>query len=74
MLDILPQIYYRIVITKKEAKRLGFEITGTLGVLFKAKQKGLIPAVKPYIDKLQTTNFRISPRIVKEMLALSNET
>ena len=58
---------------RKEAKRLGFKITGTLGVLFRAKQKGLIPALKPYIDKLQAIDFRISPLVVKELLTLSDE-
>jgi predicted nucleic acid-binding protein len=58
---------------RKEAKRLGFKITGTLGVLFNAKQKGFIPALKPCIDKLQTIDFRISPLVIKELLALSGE-
>ncbi|KAA6301615.1 MAG: hypothetical protein EZS26_002221 [Candidatus Ordinivivax streblomastigis] len=59
---------------RKEAKRLGLKITGTLGLLFSAKQKGLIPALKPYLDKLQAVDFRISPIIVQELLTLSNET
>ncbi|MDR2844060.1 MAG: DUF3368 domain-containing protein, partial [Candidatus Symbiothrix sp.] len=59
---------------RKEAKRLGLKITGTLGLLFSAKQKGLIPALKPYLDKLQAADFRISPIIVQELLTLSNET
>jgi predicted nucleic acid-binding protein len=58
---------------RKEAKRLGFKITGTLGVLFNAKQKGLIPALKSCIDKLQAVDFRVSPSIVKELLTLSRE-
>jgi predicted nucleic acid-binding protein len=58
---------------RREAKRLGFKITGTLGVLFSAKQKGLIPALKPCIERLQAVDFRIDPSIVKELLALSGE-
>ncbi|OAV65054.1 hypothetical protein Barb6_03004 [Bacteroidales bacterium Barb6] len=58
---------------RKEAKRLGLKITGTLGVLFRAKQKGFIPALKPCLDKLQAVNFRISPQIVEELLVLSKE-
>jgi predicted nucleic acid-binding protein len=58
---------------RKEAKRLGFKITGTLGVLFAAKQKGLISALRPYIERLQAADFRISPSIVKELLSLSGE-
>ncbi|GHT30155.1 hypothetical protein AGMMS49574_09000 [Bacteroidia bacterium] len=58
---------------RKEAKRLGFKITGTLGVLFAAKQRGLIPALKPYTERLQAADFRISPSIVEELLSLSGE-
>ncbi|MDR3251025.1 MAG: DUF3368 domain-containing protein [Tannerella sp.] len=58
---------------RKEAKRLGLKITGTLGLLFAAKQKGFIPVLKPYFDKLQSFDFRISPLIVRELLILSNE-
>jgi predicted nucleic acid-binding protein len=58
---------------RKEAKRLGFKITGTLGILFNAKQKGFIPALKPCIDKLQSIDFRISPHIISELLLLCKE-
>ena len=58
---------------RKEAKRLGFKVTGTLGVLFSAKQKGIIPALRPVIDRLLFADFRISPQIVSELLTLSNE-
>jgi predicted nucleic acid-binding protein len=58
---------------RKEAKRLGFPITGTLGVLYAARQQGLIPALKPCIDALQLVGFRIAPDIVKELLRLCHE-
>jgi len=58
---------------RKEAKRLGLKVTGTLGVLFRAKEKGFIPALKPHIEKLQASDFRISPDVVKELLTLSKE-
>ena len=58
---------------RKEAKRLGFRITGTLGVLFAAKQKELIPALKPLITQLLSVDFRISPHIVNKLLTLSGE-
>ena len=58
---------------RKEAKRLGLPITGTLGVLYAAKQKGLIPALKPYVETLQSVGFRIAPNIVMELLTLCGE-
>jgi predicted nucleic acid-binding protein len=82
-LGILPQMYRRIIINvllilddlkaRKEAKRLGVNFTGTLGILFNAKQEGIIPALKPLIDKLQAADFRISPLIINKLLDLSNE-
>ncbi|MDR3133128.1 MAG: DUF3368 domain-containing protein [Prevotellaceae bacterium] len=58
---------------RKEAKRLGFPVTGTLGILYAARQQGLIPALKPYIDALQSAGFRVASNIIKELLALCHE-
>ncbi len=58
---------------RKLAKRLNLKITGALGVIFKAKQENVIEKVKPVIDKLLQTNFRISDKIIDEILKLSNE-
>ncbi len=58
---------------RKEAERLGFRITGTLGVLYKAKETGLINKIKPYIDKLATVGFRLSPNVIDEILKISGE-
>lgn len=58
---------------RKLAIRLNFKITGTLGIIHKAKQMLIISKVKPLIDLLLKTDFRISDRIVKELLILNNE-
>ena len=58
---------------RKEAEKLGFKITGTLGILFKAKKVGLIPELKSYIEKLKAVGFRISPKIEEDILSKSNE-
>ena len=58
---------------RKLAKKLNIELTGTLGILLKAKKKNIIPKVKPYIEKILETNFRISDNIISEILKLSNE-
>ena len=58
---------------RKEAKRLGFRVTGTLGVILAAKHRGVIPAVKPYLDVLLLSGFRISPLVVAELLEQSGE-
>lgn len=58
---------------RKLATLLKFRITGTLGVIHKAKQMSLIDKVKPFIDKLLLTDFRIADSIIKEILKLNNE-
>jgi len=58
---------------RKEAEKLGFKITGTLGVLFKAKQLGIISEIKAYLEKLKNVGFRISEKIETEILKKSNE-
>ncbi len=58
---------------RRLASQLNFKITGTLGVIHKAKQMGIIDKVKPIIDKLMLTDFRIAENIVEEILKLNNE-
>lgn len=58
---------------RKLAKKLNLKFTGTLGVIHKAKQLGIINEIKPLIDKLLLTNFRISEIVVAELLRLNNE-
>ena len=58
---------------RKLATLLKFKITGTLGVINKAKQMAIIDKVKPLIDKLLLTDFRIADNIVEEILKMNNE-
>ncbi len=58
---------------RKLAGKLHIKYTGTLGVINKAKQLGLIDKVKPLIDKLLLTDFRISENIIQELLRINNE-
>lgn len=50
---------------RKIAENLGIEITGTIGVIVKAKIKGIIPSVIPILQKIKTTNFRLSEEIIQ---------
>lgn len=58
---------------RKLATKLNLKITGTLGVFHKAKQAGIVFKIKPLIDKLLLTNFRISENIVNEILRINDE-
>lgn len=58
---------------RKVARELRIAITGSLGILVTAKNKGLIAAVKPLIDKIFQTNFRLSDALIKYVLAQVDE-
>jgi len=59
---------------RKLAVRLNLKITGALGIIHKAKQMSIISKVKPLINQLLETDFRISEKIIQEILSLNNET
>ena len=59
---------------RKLAAKLNLKFTGTLGVLSRAKQIGVIDKVKPIIEKLLATDFRIADNILSELLRKNNET
>ena len=58
---------------RKVAERLALEVTGTLGVIIKAKNKNIISSIKPLLEKLSETNFRLSKAIEEESLRQANE-
>jgi predicted nucleic acid-binding protein len=58
---------------RKLAAQLNFKITGTLGVIHKARQMSIIDKVRPLIDKLLLTDFRIADNIIEEILRLNDE-
>lgn len=58
---------------KKTAKYLGLKVTGTLGVLLKAKKQGLIDKILPIISEMRQNGFYISPSIEKIVLEQAGE-
>ena len=48
---------------RKIAAQLGIIYTGTIGVIIKAKLKGIIPSIKPLLEKIKKTDFRLSGEI-----------
>ncbi|WP_224996918.1 DUF3368 domain-containing protein [Cesiribacter sp. SM1] len=58
---------------RKVAKSLNLQITGSLGILVKAKQKGHIDQLAPVLDDVQQTDFRISEKILTKILSLVGE-
>lgn len=55
------------------AMRLGISITGTLGIIIQAKNLGIIDTVKPLLEKIQLTNFRLSNTLIAQALMIANE-
>ncbi len=55
------------------ARRLGLRLTGTLGVILRAKREGLIPAVEPMLRQLQSEGFRMAPATFAKVLRLAGE-
>ena len=56
-----------------QAKRLGLRVTGTLGVLLRAKKLGLIESLREELNKLKKTGFRISRSLEEEILNAAGE-
>ncbi len=60
-------------LARRHAQRLGLTITGTLGILLKAKERGLVAELRPLIQQLRDNRIRLSEDIVRKALLLARE-
>lgn len=58
---------------KKTAKYLGLTVTGTLGVILRAKRDGIIDVVKPLIDSLVKDGLYVSNEVQNYVLTEAGE-
>lgn len=58
---------------RKLSIKLGLLIIGTLGVLLRAKQEGYISAVKPFVELIKQTDFRVSDDLYQTVLRKAGE-
>ncbi|MEM6454324.1 MAG: DUF3368 domain-containing protein [Acidobacteriota bacterium] len=58
---------------RRHAQRLGLPLTGTLGLLVKAKQQNLVPAIAPLIGAMRNAGIYISDGLVRKALRMSRE-
>ncbi len=58
---------------RKIADQLGLIFTGTIGVIIKAKLNGIIPSIKPILEKIKQTDFRLSDDIELQALKEARE-
>jgi predicted nucleic acid-binding protein len=58
---------------RKLALRLNFKVTGTFGVIKKAKDLNVISEARPLISKLLETDFRVATHIIEEFYKICGE-
>ncbi len=58
---------------RRIASQLGLIFTGTIGVIIKAKLTGTIPSIKPLLEKIKQTDFRLSAEIELQALKEASE-
>lgn len=67
----------RLILDDKKARRiaqqLGLPVTGTLAVLLRAKEQGLIPNVRDVLDDLAVAEFRVSDALIQDTLRRAGE-
>lgn len=58
---------------RKVARQIGVSVTGTLGVLIRAKRAGIISQIRPVLDDLDEAEFYVDIHLRTETLRLANE-
>jgi len=66
-----------VLVDERLARRkldvLGIPTIGTLGILLKAKEVGLLQALSPAVEQLRTRGFRLSRRVYEDVLRTAGE-
>jgi predicted nucleic acid-binding protein len=55
------------------ARRLGLPLTGTIGILLRAKENDLLPAVRPILQRLRDGGIYLGAGLVEQALRLAGE-
>ncbi len=58
---------------RRVARQMGLKVIGTVGVILRAKQKGVIAAIRPVLIALGERGFRMAPALYGEALRLAGE-
>jgi predicted nucleic acid-binding protein len=61
-------------VARQQARELNLQFTGTLGILLKAKQSGLLVEIRSILDTLERKGFRLDKRTRAAMMKLAGET
>ena len=60
-------------LARRKLELLGVRTIGTLGILLKAKELGLMQAVRPEVEKLRARGFRLSRHVYEDVLQMAGE-
>lgn len=67
----------RLIADDKQARavagQIGVQVIGTVGVLIRAKQQGVIVALRPILDELERNDFYFTRALREEALRLVDE-
>jgi hypothetical protein len=64
-----------VQITSEEfAGRLGIPVLGTMRVILLAKERGLLPADRPKLDRLLKAGAHVREQLIEQVIALAGET
>lgn len=55
------------------ARAMGVELTGTLGILLRAKREGVLESLSSAIEVLERVGFHMSPELKARVLTLARE-
>lgn len=58
---------------RQVADQLGVQLTGTLGMLTKATKAGVVPALRPLLERIRKTDFRFSRELEQQALLAVGE-
>lgn len=61
------------IMGRRYSKQLGFNLTGTIGILLKSKEKGLIVSINDLLTELIKKGTWLSPKLISKAIKLSNE-
>ena len=74
---LAAELGWRVILDDRKARglarRMGLKVVGTIGLLVRAKQSRIIPAIKPLITALEGVGFRLDADLKAEALRLAEE-
>lgn len=58
---------------RKVASELDLMFSGSLGLILRAKQEGILARIRPIFEKIRETNFRFNDKLLENILEQAGE-